>query len=163
MLKELVNKENEFALSMISEYEKAIDTVKKDIASIEDKYHKLMEEESKALNEELKELSQRLKIWEDGRKTSTCLTKMLQEAPTTLEDAEEKIVDTIYEENNESPCNGSEENTEKEAEEEETCGEPSASEPVDIEEDTEVTEDWEVETEAQTQEEEEWPETPEKW
>ena len=122
-----------------------------------------MEEESKTLNEELKELSQRLKIWEDGRKTAACLNKMLQEAPATTEEAEEKIVDTIYEENNESPCNSAEENTEKEAEEEETCGESSASEPVDIDEDPEVTEDLEEETEAEVQEEEEWPETPEKW
>lgn len=157
MLNDLINKEYELASAMIADYKKAVNETEKAIASVEEKYRKMAEEESKALNAELEELKERLGKWE----SSICFHETIAE--TANAEKEPEITDTLYPENNESPCNSSDEPTEEKRQEEEVSNEPAASEPMELDEHPEVTEDWEEETEAETNEDDDdWGE-PKDW
>lgn len=148
MLNDLLKKEGEFVSGIISEYEAAIKDTEKAIANVEEKYKKLAEKETLSLNIELDELKERLDSWK---------------ATITKKDDEPKIEDTLYPENNESPCNSSNEPTEEKGQEEEFSDEPATSEPVELDEHPEVTEDWEEETKAEANEDDDdWGE-PKDW
>lgn len=157
MLKDLIKKENEFASQIIASYEEEIKKTEQDISYIDDKYKKLAEEEKKSLNDELAELKNRLSQWKAS------VISEVSEGDETKTEKEPEITDTLYPENNESPCNSSDEPTEEKRQEEEVSDEPAAFESVELDEHPEVTEDWEEETEAEANEDDDdWGE-PKDW
>ena len=156
MLEKILKQENDFATKIISEYETAIKETETAIAGIEEKYRKMAEEESKTLSAELEQLQSRLNSW-----------KATLPVQAEKEEEEEKIVDTIFPENNESPCNDSDEPAEEPQEiQEENPGEPAVADPVELEAQPETAENWEDETKSNEDEggfDDGFPDTPEEW
>lgn len=189
MITELKKKEILSVKEMLDLFKAKIESFKSDMDAIDRKYRELADEEKKELKQNVAEYKSQQKAWQKMFNSfdSTAVKEVLgenfesdsteEETSATVETdstaEEEKVVDTIFPENNENSDDFpfSEEDTEKEIEEEK-------EEPVEKTSD----EDWETEEEEETKEEEfteepaseessdvitdndnDWPEFPEEW
>lgn len=174
-------------------YIKERDTIKEKIATIDEKYRKLAEKEAKELKESLDILGKEQAVWrtvlssypadivDEVLNNGTSSTD--EPAPTvestSIVEEEEKVIDTLFGENNAIEKTSENESVQTESEEESEEIEPDSTEEIENGEDT--SEDWPEETEEEVKEEvkeetieektsegfldteEDWPAMPEEW
>jgi len=100
--------------SIVSSLQNAISTLKTESANIEEKYKKLMEEEKSSISEALKEAEEQHHYWlvvrgdlpaeeKKTRKPRAKKAEVSTDAVVTEDATDDKVVDTIFPENNEDP------------------------------------------------------------
>lgn len=173
-------------------YTKERDTIKEKIATIDEKYRKLAEKEAKELKESLDILGKEQTVWRTvlssypadvvnevlSNDTSfTDKSASVVEFTSTVEE-EEKVIDTLFRENNAIEETSENEPIQTESEKESEEIEPDSTEEIENEEN--ISEDWPEETEEKVEEvkeetieeetsesfldtEEDWPVMPEEW
>lgn len=174
-------------------YTKERDTIKEKIATIDEKYRKLAEKEAKELKESLDILGKEQAVWRTvlssypadivyevlNNGTSSTDEPASAVESTSIVEEEEKVVDTLFGENNAIEETSENESVQTESEEESEEIEPDSIEEIENGEDT--SEDWPEETEEEIKEEvkeetveeetsegfldteEDWPAMPEEW
>lgn len=156
MLKEFKEKEFERLSNLIDSYVSDIEELTKQIEAVAEKYQKLAEEETKNLSEAVEYYTEQLNnfyLRRDELKLELPEEKKEEAAPVQ----EDKVVDTIYPENNDTPVD---------VKEEEIIVEESNDNSSEDTESTDKTiEEWPDETPKSDEEsdEEGWPEFPQEW
>lgn len=156
MLKEFKEKEFERLSNLIDSYVSDIDELTKQIEAVAEKYQKLAEEETKNLSEAVEYYTEQLNNFyhrRDELKLELPEEKKEEVAPIQ----EEKVVDTIYPENNDTPVEVKEEDV--------IVEESSDNSSEDTESTDKTTEEWPDETPKSEEEsdDEGWPEFPQEW
>lgn len=152
MLEDVKKKEQELKQQIIDAYKTEINKINEDLKAIDEKYLKKIEKEKKSLKESLEECNKALKAYGVEIPTESLITNIDAAVESVKEvkeaaETEEKVIDTLFDENN------IEEEVSEQETEEQFPEEPSEQE-LDSQKEFEETKE---------ADDDEWPEVPEEW
>ena len=158
MLDEVKKKEQELKQQIIDAYKSEIRKITDDLKAIDEKYLKKIEKEKKSLKESLKECNEILKAYGvEEIPVDTVITHIEEAVDATRDiqkaaEEEEKVVDTLFDENNieEIPAEAEEAESQESSQTEPEEGISDAKE-----------QGWDGEDKKE--DDDEWPDVPEEW